>query len=408
MEKCRNTEEWTLEPSPVSFRATVRDCQQAEDPNRWRVWLDTSLFNPEGGGQPGDRGVLVRCPDDEEPWDRTKEDAAAVLDTQKEAGSVVHYTDRRLEAGEKVYAAVDWDYRFDLMQQHSGEHLVSGMVHAKYGYDNVGFHLGHDVVTIDFNGILDETQLKEIETQVNRYIWKDLPTEILYPSEGELKTLEYRSKKEIDELDGEVRIVRFPGADTCACCGTHVARTGEIGMVRILSVVRFREGVRVEMICGARVLERCRRIEEQNQIISRKLSARPEETALAVKRLWEENFAIKGKLLACQDALFDAEAARWEGKGDVLLFREGLEPDQVRKLTDRVMNRCGGRCAVFSLGADGTYKYAMGEKDGDLRSFTREMNAALKGRGGGKPFFVQGSAEASKEQIQDYFRRNEK
>ena len=371
------------------FEAEVLDV--FEEKGRWGVILDRTAFYPEGGGQPCDQGFL-----------KAGEEEVRVLDVQEAGEAVVHYTDRplTLTKGTGIRGRIDWDRRFDLTQQHSGEHIVSGLIHQTFGYDNVGFHLGSDVVTIDFNGMLDEEQLARIEERANRIIWENQPVDIFYPSGEELRTLEYRSKK---ELTGEVRIVRFAGADTCACCGTHVKRTGGIGIVRILSVVKFREGVRVEMLAGGRVLSHMRRSDSQNHQISVKLSAKPGETAQAVQRLMEENFTLKGKLLGAYELYFQAEADRCKDKGDVLLLREGLDAENVRKLTDAVMACCGGRCAVFSRNEDGTYKYALGGKDADLREFTKEMNQALGGRGGGKPFFVQGSVQADEETIRAFF-----
>ena len=288
------------------------------------------------------------------------------------------------------------------MQQHSGEHIVSGLVHEKYGYDNVGFHMRSDVITIDFSGVLTEEQLAGIEEETNRKIWENGEVEIFYPKKEELERLPYRSKK---ELTGKVRLVQFPGADLCACCGTHVMRAGEIGMVKLLTVEKFREGVRVTMISGRRVLDYLNMVNEQNHQISVKLSAKTEETAQAVERLHEENYRLKGQILHLTQELCDTEAKRFEGAGNVLIFHEGLEGDSVRKMADAVMETCAGCCAVFSRNEDGSYKYAMGEKNGDLRQFTKEMNQALNGRGGGKPFFVQGSVKAEEDEIRRFFNR---
>ena len=288
------------------------------------------------------------------------------------------------------------------MQQHSGEHIVSGLVHEKYGYDNVGFHMSSDVITIDFSGVLDKKQLEEIEAETNRKIWENTPVEIFYPEKEDLEQLPYRSKK---ELTGKIRLVRFPGSDLCACCGTHVTHTGEIGMVKLLTAENFHEGVRVTMISGKRVLEYLNRIDEQNRQVSVKLSAKIGETAQAVERLQEENYRLKGQLLHLTQQLCETEAARYEGAGSVLIFHEGLDGDSVRKMADAVMEKCAGCCAVFSKNPDGSYKYAIGEKDGDLRQFTKEMNMALNGRGGGRPFFVQGSVKADEEQIRRFFER---
>lgn len=365
------------------FTATVLDCRERK--SGYAVILDESAFYPEGGGQPSDKGILGEV---------------KVTEVHEKDGELLHYTDEPLEIGVKVDGKIDWDHRFDLMQQHSGEHMVSGIIHARYGYDNVGFHMGSDVITVDLNGMLDEAQLAEIEREVNQKVWEDTAVEISYPTAEELKCLDYRSKK---ELTGQVRIVTFPGTDICACCGTHVTHTGEIGMVKLLSVEKFRDGIRMEMICGKRVLDYLNRINEQNHQISVKLSAKMDKTAEAVERLFDENYRMKGLVTRMQEEMFQAEAKKWEGAGNVLIFKEGLESDAVRKLTDAVMNTCQGRCAVFSKNEDGSHKYAIGEIGGDLRQYTKEMNAALNGRGGGKPFFVQGSVQAGEKEIREFF-----
>ena len=365
------------------FTAEVVSCRPCD--NGYEAVLSRTAFFPEGGGQAADTGVI---------------DGIRVYDVQEKGEQIFHYLEGELEEGKTVTGQIDWDKRFSRMQQHSGEHIVSGIVHARFGYDNVGFHMGSDVITIDFSGMLDEAQMAEIEAKANQIIWENQEVEIFYPSEEELKELEYRSKK---ELSGWVRIVRFPGADTCACCGTHVTRTGEIGMVKLLSVVKFREGVRMEMISGRRVLDYLNMVNEQNRQISVKLSAKMDKTAQAVARLQDENFALKGRVHSLEENFIVNEAAKWNDCENPLLFENGMEAGSVQKLADAVLQVCKGRCAVFSRNADGSYKYAMGEKDGDLRQFTKDMNAALNGRGGGKPFFVQGSVQASEKEIRAFF-----
>ena len=367
------------------FTATVVECR--EQKKGYVVILDESAFYPEGGGQPSDVGTLGD---------------AKVTEVHEKDGELLHYTDKALEVGAKVEGKIDWARRFDLMQQHSGEHMVSGIIHEKYGYDNVGFHMGSDVITVDLNGMLDDAQLAEIEREVNERVWENKEVVITYPDAEELKTIDYRSKK---ELTGQVRIVTFPGVDVCACCGTHVTHTGEIGMVKLLSVVKFHDGIRMEMVCGKRVLDYLNMVNEQNHQISMKLSAKMDRTADAVQRLQDENFRMKGQVARMEEEMFRAEAKKWEGAGSVLIFKEGLEADSVRKLADAVMNTCEGCCAVFSRNEDGSYKYAMGEIDGDLRQYTKEMNAALNGRGGGKPFFVQGSVQATEAEIRNFFEK---
>ena len=319
------------------FIATVVECR--EQKKGYAVIVDESAFYPEGGGQPSDVGTLGD---------------AKVTEVHEKEGELLHYTDKALEVGAKVEGKIDWARRFDLMQQHSGEHMVSGIIHEKYGYDNVGFHMGSDVITVDLNGMLDDAQLAEIEREVNERVWEDREVVITYPDAEELKTIDYRSKK---ELTGQVRIVTFPGVDVCACCGTHVTHTGEIGMVKLLSVVKFHDGIRMEMICGKRVLDYLNMVNEQNHQISMKLSAKMDRTADAVQRLQDENFRMKGQVARMEEEMFRAEAKKWEGAGSVLIFKEGLEADSVRKLADAVMNTCEGCCAVFSRNEDGSYTF---------------------------------------------------
>ena len=366
-----------------TFKAKVLSCEKSK--HGYDVILDKTAFYPEGGGQPGDRGTVG---------------GVTVTDTHEAGEHVVHYCESPVEVGTEVDCAIDWDWRFRLMQQHSGEHMVSGFIHEAFGYSNVGFHMGKDSVTIDFDGPITEEQLAEIERKTNAAIWQNTPVEVLYPNAEELEQLPYRSKK---ELTGQVRIVRFPGVDLCACCGVHVKNTGEIGLVKFLSCVKFHEGVRIEMLAGGAAMELLCGTWEQNREISGLLSAKPLETASAAARMQQELNDTKYRLTRLEDKLFRIQAEAYTGKGDVLLFEEDLKPDALRRLADAILHTCGGRCAVFSKVETG-YQYAIGHEGGDLREFTKTMNGALNGRGGGKPNFVQGSVNAAKEEIEAFFR----
>ncbi len=368
-----------------TFTATVVDCRKGK--HGYEIVLDRTCFYPEGGGQPGDRGTLNDIP---------------VTDTHEKDGQVLHDTDAPLEIGAAVTGAIDWDYRFDLMQQHSGEHMVSGVVHRLYGYDNVGFHMGADMITIDFSGELTEQQLQTVEREVNERIWLDSEVKCWYPDPEELKALPYRSKK---ELSGDVRIVEFPGADICACCGTHVKRTGEIGLVKLLTVQKFHSGVRVEMLSGRRAYVYLCEINAQNRQVSQQLSAKVKETAKAVQNLAAELESKKQQLFQLENAQFAAKAEELRGQGDVLVRMDGLTPDGVRRAAIAIQETCGGRAAVFSGDEESGYKYAVGQVDGDLRDWVKALNTALSGRGGGKPGFVQGSVSAKWDEIVAFMSR---
>ena len=367
----------------TTFTARVLSC--APGKHGYDVVLDRTAFYPEGGGQPGDRGVLG---------------GVTVTDTHEKGEDIVHYCESPLAVGSTVEGRIDWEYRFDLMQHHSGEHILSGLICAAYGCDNVGFHMGHDAVTIDFSGMIPEADLAELERKTNEIIWKNRAVQILWPDAEQLEQLPYRSKK---ALTGAVRIVEFPGADICACCGTHVKRTGEIGLVKILSCVKFHTGVRMEILAGKRALNYLTGTFEQNRQISGLLSAKPMETAAAAAKTLQDLNDTRYRMGQLEDKLFRQQAAAYENAGDVLLFEEGLKPDALRRLADALCKVCGGRAAVFSRTAEG-FQYAIGQENGDLRAFTKELNQTLNGRGGGKPFFVQGSVRATMEEVKAFFR----
>ena len=374
----------------VKFKATVLSCEKGK--TGFNVILDRTAFYPEGGGQPYDTGRL-------EPAGGERK--AKVLEVHSREGEIVHTCSHPLEPGTAVTGVIDWDRRFDLMQQHSGEHIVSGLAHHLWGCENVGFHMGAEVITIDFDLPLTEQQLATLEETANRHLWQvNLPVNITYPSPQELEQIHYRSKK---ELTGRVRIVEFPGADCCACCGTHVQHPAQVGLVKLLSMQKFRDGVRIELVCGGRAFRYLNRTWDQNVQVSRSLSAKPFETAGAVAKLLAKNGELKARVMSLEESRFAALAAQYAGAGDVVLFEDGLSPDALRRLCDAVLRTCGGRCACFS-GSDGWgYKYAAGQAGGDLRDLAKEMRQALGGGGGGKPDFVQGNVQAKREEIERFF-----
>ena len=371
-----------LQPKARTLYARILACEPAK--NGWEILLDRTIFYPTGGGQPCDLGQIGQ---------------AQVLDVRERGDEVVHLADAPLPVGQEVECAIDWTRRLDLTQQHSGEHLVSGIIHARFGFENVGFHMGSDVITIDFSGELTPQALAEVELAANEAVWADIPTKIWYPDPSELKTLPYRSKK---ELTGAVRLVQFGGIDLCACCGTHVERTGEIGLIKLLSTTRFHSGSRVELLCGGRALRYLNAVFAQNREISGLLSAKSLETAEAVRRLCAESEKMKYRLTQTENALFAERAEALRGRGNVLLLQEAMQPDALRRLADAVTQVCGGCCMTFA-GEDGDYKYAVGQKNGELRGLVRELNAALNGRGGGKPEFAQGSIKADRAQIEAFY-----
>ena len=364
------------------FTAVVQSCEAVK--NGFAVTLDRTAFYPEGGGQPADHGTLGE---------------ARVLDVHEKDGVVTHLCDRALSVGAEVSGHIDWARRFDHMQQHSGEHIISGLLCSTFHCDNVGFHMGADVVTIDYNAPITWEQALEVERRANDYIWADHPIRIWYPSAEELAALPYRSKK---ELTGAVRITEFPGADRCACCGTHVSSSGQVGLLKLLSCQKFRDGVRLELLCGQRALDCLAAGWEQARQIGQTLSVKPQSAFAAVSRLQEELLSLKEKAARLEEADFAHVAAQYRGAGSVLHIAEPLDGDGARRLCDAIAKAAGGRCAVFA-GQDGDYRYAVIESGGDLRQFIKDMNTALHGRGGGRDGFAQGSAACTAEEVRAFF-----
>jgi len=365
------------------FKAQVTGCEKCE--KGYEIALSATAFYPEGGGQACDLGTLG---------------GVSVLDVQERGEMIVHLCEAPLEIGAQVEGIIDYDRRFDLMQQHTGEHIVSGIIHRRYGYHNVGFHMGSEMIEIDFDGVVPTEDLPVIEAEANAALWRNIPVKCWYPSQEELPNVFYRTKR---ALPWPVRIVQVPGFDSCACCGVHVANTGEVGLVKLFSVVGLRGGCRIEMSCGRRALMLLNRAFEQNRQVSQSFSAKWPETGDAARKMNEALANEKYRSAGLQKRIFETIAKSYVNCGDVVHFEDGLESAEVRMLADAIAENCGGRAAVFS-GADGVgYGFAMVTRAGDLRALGKEMTAALGGRGGGKPNFQQGRVTAPRAEIEKFF-----
>ena len=358
-----------------TFTAIVLSCTETE--KGFLVTLDATAFYPEGGGQACDLGRLGN---------------AHVLDVREKEGKILHLCNKPLEVGAQVEGHIDWQRRFDLMQQHSGEHIVSGIVHRMFGWHNVGFHMGSGLMTIDFDGPISPEALMDIENQANRAVWENLPVRCWYPDEELLPTIPYRSKK---ALPWPVRIVDIPGMDLCACCGTHVKYTGEIGLIKLVSCIKFHQGVRIEMACGRKALALTQQVFEQNRQVSQAFSAKMLETGAAAQKMNEALAAQKLRANTLQTTVFDHMAAAFAGKGNVWHFADGLTPGETRELADKIAAVCGGWAAVLS-GEEDNYSLCIVSKVGDVKTLGTHLGA----RGGGKPGFFQGSLRAQRSQIE--------
>lgn len=365
------------------FDAEVLSC--AEGKKGYEIVLDRTAFFPEGGGQPTDRGRL---------------DGAEVWDVRDKKEYVVHICDKPLEPGSTVHGKIDWNRRFLHMQQHSGEHILSGIIHRRFGYDNIGFHMGKDFVTVDFSGLLSEEQIEEVEKEANETVFANREIRAEYPTGRELASLEYRSKKEIE---GNIRIVTVPGADICACCGTHVRRTGEIGPIKVIADEHYKSGIRLILEIGWKALEDYDRKHRNAKEISAMLSVPPETIAEAVEKQQEQIQTLKNANIALKQKLFIKLAEEIaEGSRKEILFQEDLNSVEVRRLADLVSEKTEF-AAVFSGSDEEGYKYVICSNKVDVSVLGKDFNRALNGRGGGKNPMIQGSVQASREEIRKYF-----
>ena len=366
----------------ATFRARVLECSETE--GGFAVTLDRTAFYPLGGGQAADTGTLG---------------GVRVLDTREEGEKIVHLCDGSLTVGSTVDGQIDYEARFVRMQQHTGEHIVSGILHRLYGCHNTGFHMNQTGIVIDFDTVIPAEKLPEIEREANEAIWKNIPLHIWTPGPEALEQVPYRTKR---ALPWPVRIVEVPGFDICACCGVHVAATGEIGLIKLLSAIPCRGGTRIEMAAGRAAFDLMNAVFDQNRQVSRLLSAQLTQTAQGAEQLLDTLNGWKYRAGALERQLFAYQAAAMEGMGDCFFFADGLNPEGLRNLTDQASAKTGGIAAGFSRNENG-FHYCLALPGGDLRGLNKELTAALNGRGGGKPNFQQGSVKAEEREIQAFF-----
>ena len=366
------------------FTAVVRSCE--EQKGGWAVTLDRTAFFPEGGGQPADTGTIGD---------------ARVLDVHEKNGRILHSVDRPLTAGESYPCALDWEQRLRRMQNHSGEHVVSGLIYREHGFDNVGFHMGADCMTMDYSGELSWEELMRIEQLANETVRADLPLHIWFPEGEELARLIYRSKLDLTE---NVRIVEIPGVDRCACCAPHVDRTGEVGLIKILTAERHRGGVRITALCGMDAVEEARRRQESVTAISGLLSVKRDQVVPAVERQLEQQARQKKRVaqLGLELARLRAESMA-PTEGNLAVFDSVLDEPALRELVNLLMDKCAVAAAFSGSDSEG-WRYIIGSRTVDLRAKARALNAGIGGRGGGSPEMIQGRAGFDAETIRVFLR----
>ena len=348
----------------------------------YQVVLDQTLFFPEEGGQSPDKGELG---------------GAHVLDVQIKNDIITHTVDKPFATGETVHGMIDWKHRFSNMQQHSGEHIFSGTVNRLYGYNNVGFHLSDNIVTMDFNGVLTEEDVAKVEYLVNEIIVNNVPITVSYPTKEELANMEYRSKIEIE---GQVRIVTVEGVDVCACCAPHVRRTGEIGMLKVMSVQNHRGGVRISMLCGFRALEAFR---EKAAVITELMGALTASQELLpdrVEKLKISNQDYKYRLAAAKQRLMEIKMAEIPAEQEhVILFEQDIESIVMRNAVNELTAKHSGVCGVFVGNDEAGYSFIIGSANVDCTKVGAILREKTGAKCGGKQPMIQGSVQVSEEQL---------
>lgn len=369
----------------TEFSAEVLSCEEVEkdEEKEYKVILNRTLFFPEEGGQSPDKGSI---------------DEVEVKDVQIKNDIITHTLAAPLPVGKTVSGKVDWAHRFSNMQQHTGEHIFSGIVHARYGYNNVGFHLSDQIVTMDFDGVLTQDDVDAIEYAVNEAITKNIEVRAEFPSQEELAALEYRSKIEIE---GQIRIVTIPGYDVCACCAPHVHRTGEIGMLKVMSLQNYKGGVRISILCGFRALLAFR---EKSKIIgdlSNLLTCGQEMLLANVSKQKSANQSLKSQLVTAKQALMGYKLSEIPSDQEhVILFEKGLDQNVMRNTVNRLVEEHSGICACFNGDDEEGYSYIIGSKTVDCKELANVMREKLSARGGGSNVMIQGSVAAAREKIE--------
>lgn len=370
------------------FDATVISCEPYGE--GYLAVLDRTAFFPEGGGQASDTGWL---------------NDTEVSDVQEKNGSIYHYIKDVISTGVTVHGKIQWEKRFSRMQQHTAEHIISGLVHKQYAYRNVGFHLADTYCTMDFDGPLSKEQLQEIERKANEAVFQNILLEVLYPSKEELEKLDYRSKIEIE---GQVRIVRISGYDVCACCAPHVKRTGEIGLIKMVHVQNYKGGVRITMLSGDRALADYRQKEESVKNIMSLLTAKEELVVEAVEQLKEDNNTLKMQMLELQRSMLRMKAEQISADSEVCIFEDHMDMGLAREFMNLMLGKGAKICAVFCRKDEKEYRYVIGSKSQNMQELGKYLYQSFSGKGGGKPDMIQGTIQGNQQDIEAAFHVNAK
>ena len=369
------------------FEATVLSCNINSDGN-YDVILDKTAFFPEGGGQSSDEGTI---------------DGNRVLNLRltDDLENVIHTIECQLSIGSKVFCQIDMDKRFSDMQNHTAEHIVSGIIHSLYGYDNIGFHMGENEITMDFNGILDKEQLDDIEMRANKVVYDNVPINISFISPENADKVFFRSKKEINST---IRLVEIEGVDVCACCAPHVLKTGEIGIIKLLGVQKYKGGIRISMLAGQRAYLEMKKHFDNVKSISTSLSSHSDKIVDNFKLLQNEISQLKCDKSSIKEKYYTLLSEKYSFEDKlIIIFEDNSDINDLRKLVNILMNKTDGICAAFSKNDNKPYAFVIGSKTADLAGLQSKMKSELNASGGGRNTMIQGSVDSTEEKIKSLF-----
>lgn len=377
---------YDLNAYETTFSAKVLEVE--ETGKGIKLYLDQTLFFPEEGGQYPDRGTI---------------DGFAVADVQIKKNVIVHHIGGNAEElkryftiGKEVQGEIDFARRYDYMQQHSGEHVLTGLIYRRFKYANVGFHLSDEIVTMDVEGPLTKEQLDELEVEANEIVRSNRKITAEYPDKETLQNTFYRSKIEID---GPVRLVTIENHDVCACCAPHVASTGEIGQIHIVRAENYKGGMRLEIKCGARALKQAQSYRRLVGELSGLLSANADTMTDAVKRLQQELASFKENFTRLQEEKLSQLLDEVDPTRDNFFFPEGGDPNMVRNLVNRMMEMTDGVVGCFMKVEDGAYRYIVGSKAVDVTTLQGIFKEEGNAKGGGNAKMIQGTVYAQQDEI---------
>lgn len=362
----------------LEFEAEVVSCRglSGAGDGKYGIVLDRTAFFPGGGGQEFDTGIIGGIPVDK------------VFMTE-ETGEICHVAESPIKPGTHVSCVVDAEKRIPRMECHTGEHVFSGVIYRLFGFNNVGFHMGAEYLTLDYDGVLDGEKLRKAEIEANDAVRRNVPVDVLFPDPEELSRMDYRSKK---ELSGIVRIVSIEGVDTCACCAPHFPRTGYVGLLTVLSFMPYKGGTRVLLLAGkAAALETLEKLDALKKAAAL-LSLKPKEVPGGVSNiLGQLEDARRSKAALTYELCSELLSRQKNEKRYRLLVYEDVDPRTVIRLAD---DRAGDALFFMAVtGAPGKKKYIIKSEKADLKAALPFINEILRGRGGGKPGEISGSTE---------------